>query len=524
MANGNERPLVLAILDGWGFSQKTVGNPTKEAKTPVLDQIDRTYPKTLLQASGPAVGMEWGESGNSEVGHLTIGAGRIIEQYHSRINRSIKDGTFFTNEILAAAFAYAREYYSRVHIIGLLTSGTVHAALAHATTLIELAARNNQTDTFFHLFLDGRDSGLQEGVNLLAKLNDEIKRLGVGKIVTLIGRDFAMDRDNNWERTQRAFNLIANATGENSLDFTATLTEKYQSGINDSAIPPLVNTQMAYDGLRDNDVLIFFNFREDSMRQIFRSFSESEFSFFKRPALPKLYLVSMTQYLDNQTAGVAFPRPTIKLPLTEVVSLNGLAQIHIAETDKYAHVTYFLNGLRGDPFPGETDIFVDSAPNIEQTPAMASGEITTKTLDILENNPHNFIILNFANGDLLAHTGNYQATVGGLEAIDAALGQLQQKVLEKNGILIITADHGNAELLVYKSSGEAETKHESNPVFFYLIASEYQTTKTTERFGQESTEINGILADIAPTILALIGLPKPDEMTGQSLLPILGPS
>ncbi len=522
-----KKPIVLAILDGWGFSAKTVGNPIKQARTPVLDRINAEYPMVLLQASGLAVGMAWGESGNSEVGHLNIGAGRIIEQYYSRINLAIADKSFFTNPALAGAFSHARQNGSRVHLIGLLTSGTVHAAFGHIAALIEMAVQNQQAETYLHLFTDGRDSGLQEGINILAKLNAEIAKHGCGKIATIVGRDFAMDRDNNWERTQKTYDLIVRAGGEKSNNLTATIGNYYQQGINDSALPPSVNEGAGYAGLADNDALIFFNFREDSMRQLSRAFTENEFPFFDRADLKNLYLAAMTRYLeakaeDKYEVKAAFAPPEVKNGLAEILSLNGKSQMHMAESEKYAHVTYFFNGLKNAAFPGETDVFIDSIKDIEQNPALGSAEIAAKVGSALDQDLYDFIIFNLANADLLAHTGNFDAVVKGIEAVDAALGQIQSKALEKDGVLLVTADHGNAESLIYKTGGEAETKHDDSPVFFYLVGRQYQTPKTEHEIEEEAKSIDGILPDIAPTILQLLGLPQPPEMTGQSLLPSLG--
>lgn len=515
------KPVVLAILDGWGFSEKKVGNPIAEASTPNLDEIRALYPMVLLQASGPAVGMAWGEAGNSEVGHLNIGAGRIVEQYYSRINRSIKDKTFFSNPALIGAFQHAQQSKSRVHLIGLLTSGTVHAAFSNIVALVQLAAQNNFSETYLHLFLDGRDSGIQEGAELLEKFKDEIMKIGFGKIATVIGRDFAMDRDNNWFRTQKAFDLFTKAEGEPAPDLITAVKIQYQGEVHDSAMPALVSADSNFTGFTDNDALIFFNFREDSMRQILRSFIEPDFSIFPRVNLNNIYIATMTQYLENQSVAVAFNPPNIANGLAQAISTAGMTQMHIAETDKYAHVTYFFNGLREISYQGETDLFIDSVKGVEQNPEMSSSQIADKVIEALESNLYNFVVLNFANADLLAHTGNYEATVKGVAAVDSALGRVKETVLKADGTLVVTADHGNAESLVYRSSGEAETKHDDSPVFLFLVANQYQIQKDTNRLNLEKAEINGILPDVAPTLLELMNINKPEEMTGQSLLVFL---
>mgnify|MGYP001559767523 CR=1 FL=1 len=531
MDTNGKRPFVLAILDGWGFGKKEVGNPIKQANTPIIDEVAREYPMTLLQASGQAVGMTWGESGNSEVGHLSIGAGRIVEQYFSRISRSISDKTFFSNPALAGAFMYAQKNRSKIHLIGLLTSGTVHAAFALVPALLDLAVQNNHPEVYLHLFSDGKDSGLQEGAKLLESVGNEMRSRNCGKLATVIGRNFAMDRDNNWELTQKTYELIAKGTGEKSSDLLATIKNYYQQGQNDSSMPPIVAEDSGFSGIADNDSLIFFNFREDSMRQILKPFIEPAFSLFPYTAEPSgyrqridlknLYVCTMTQYLENPAVAVAFPPPDIVNGLTEVLSASGKSQLHIAETEKYAHITYFFNGLKTKEFNGETDIFVESLKDSENNPAMKSWEIATKVAEEIKRDFYDFIVLNFANPDVLAHTGNFAATVKGIEAVDKAVGLIKDVVLGKDGILIVAADHGNAEGMIYKSTGEAETRHEGNPVPFYLVAPQYQINKTPEIIARETGEIAGILADIAPTILELMGIPQPAEMTGKGLLSIL---
>ncbi len=550
MATVNKKPFVLAILDGWGFGKKEVGNPIKQANTPVMDGIAREYPMTLLQASGQAVGMAWGESGNSEVGHLSIGAGRIIEQYFSRISRSISDKTFFSNSALVGAFAHAQKNpdpqsgspalgraearpgrildlsernrdKSKIHLIGLLTSGTVHSAFAMIPALLDLAVQNNHHETYLHLFLDGKDSGLQEGEKLLGSVGDEIRIRNCGKLATIIGRNFAMDRDNNWELTQKTYELIAKSAGEKSSDLLVTIKNYYRQGQNDSSMPPIITEDSGFSGIADNDSLIFFNFREDSMRQILKPFIEPTFSLFQKPDFKNLYVCTMTQYLENPAAAVAFPPPDIVNGLAEVLSVSGRNQLHVAETEKYAHVTYFFNGLKTKELKGETDIFIESLKDSENNPAMKSWEIAVKVAEEIKRDFYDFIILNLANPDVLAHTGNFLATVKGIEAADKAVGFIKDAVLEKDGILIVTADHGNAEGMVYKSTGETETRHESTPVQFCLVARQYQTNKTPETIAKETDEVAGILADVAPTILELMGIPQPAEMTGASLLPVL---
>lgn len=513
--------IVLAILDGWGFSKKKVGNPIANANKPTIDMLAQQYPMTLLQASGLAVGMTWGESGNSEVGHLNIGAGRIVEQYLSRINRTIQDGSFFNNQALSGAFDHARENNSRVHLVGLLTSGTAHADFSHIIALLELARQKEWPETYLHLFLDGKDSGLQEAPMILTKLKMEIESKGYGKIATLIGRNFAMDRDNNWDLTRQAYELLVNGKGESSDDYLATIKSRYELDQNDSTMTAIVIADSSFKDMADNDAVIFFNFREDSMRQILKPFVEDNFSLFPIKKIESIYVATTTQYLENTAAKVAFMPPIIANGLAETLEVSDKKQLHVAETEKYAHVTYFFNGLKADELNGEVDIFIESGKNYENEPAMKSVEIAQKVIEELDKNLYDFIVLNFANADMLAHTGNLEATIKGVEALDSALGLLVARVLEKDSIILVTADHGNAESLVYRGSGEAETRHDDNPVPFYLVGRQYQITKTSKRIAQETADVSGILGDIAPTILELMGIPQPVEMTGKSLLPLL---
>ncbi len=514
-----KKPYVLAILDGWGVSKKNVGNPIAMANKPVMNAVQAQFPNILLRASGLAVGMTWGEEGNSEVGHINLGAGRIVEQYLSRINRAISDDTFFSNPAFTGAFNHAKENNSHVHIIGLLTAGTVHASFNHLVALIKLAKKEG-VKTYLHLFLDGKDSGLQEAPKLLDKLQNEAEKGGF-EIATFIGRNYAMDRDNKWDLTQTAYELLANAKGEKTFDIPATIRTHYQEGKNDQTMPPVTVEAANFSGISDNDALIFFNFREDSMRQILRPFIEKDFSMFERPFLENLYVCTMTQYLENPADVTAFPAPHIVNVLAEVLQNNGKKQLHVAETEKYAHVTFFFNGLTTEVYKNEIDIFVKSDSDHEKNPAMKSREITHAIIKAIEEGAYDFIVLNFANADVLAHTGNLEATEKGVEAVDLALGIIMEAVLEKDGALFITADHGNGESLIYKGSGDPETKHNTNPVPFYLVMNQYKTEKTPAEMEKELSEVSGVLADVAPTILEVMGISQPEEMTGNSLLSTL---
>jgi 2,3-bisphosphoglycerate-independent phosphoglycerate mutase len=508
------RPLVLTILDGWGYSKETTGNAIANAKTPVLDEIFQKYPSMLLQASGPAVGMTFGESGNSEVGHLTLGAGRVIFQYLTRINKAISTGQFTKNSALEEAVHHTQTNNSTLHIVGLLTSGAVHAHLGHLEALIKFAKDNN-LQYKIHLFTDGRDSGLKESPEILKKLATES---GLENLGTIIGRDLAMDRNNNWDRTASAFNLLTQNLGTATTDTYKALEDYYAQNLTDAGIPATVTGESK---IKNGDAIVFFNFREDSMRQLVEAFTAESFDKFSRTLPANLYIASMTRYTDSPLLHVLFPPPPIDHCLAEVLSANGKKHIHIAETEKYAHVTFFFNGLRNAPYEGETDFFIESLENPIQHPEMRALDIATKVADELERESYDFYVINIANGDILAHLGNLEATTKGVESADMALGIIKQKVLEKNGILLVTADHGNAESMVYKNTGAKETKHDDNPVPLHLIAREYERPRTVEELNKAHEGANGLLADVAPTILELLKIDTPVEMTGVSLLTIL---
>jgi len=513
------RPIVLTILDGWGYSPQKHGNAILYAQTPFVNLVQRNYPSLLLQASGRAVGMTWGEAGNSEVGHLTLGAGRTIFQYLSRINKAISDDSFYQNETLLGAVNHAKENYSTLHIAGLLTSGSVHAHISHLLALIDLAAKNNFPNIRLHLFTDGKDSGLKESPLLIKKFQDHASKTGIGVITTLIGRDYAMDRAKNWSSTKKAYDLLVRGAGEETDDILQRVETNYQIGYFDSNLPPLITDKQGT--IKDGDALIFFNFREDSMRQLTRSFLEEDFQIFPVEKFSNLYVVAMTQYLEDPRLKVAFPLPEIKNSLTEVLALNGKTQLHIAESEKYAHATYFFNGLNNTPYPGETDIFIESLKNHTLNPEMRAAEIARKITDYVNRDQYDFYVINFANPDVLAHTGNLEATIRGIEAIDGALKSITETVLNKDGIILITADHGNAESMVYESLGEKKSRHEESPVPFYLIDKQLQRNREFEEIEKSFSQVSGILSDVAPTILELMGISKPEEMTGDSLLNLL---
>lgn len=514
------RPVILLILDGWGFSSQELGNAIKTADTPVMDDIEARYPALLLQASGRAVGLDWGEPGNSEVGHMTIGAGRTIFQYSTRINKAIESGAFFQNPALVNAMFHARNNDSALHIMGLLGSGTVHSNIEHLFALVNMAKQQGVRTLYIHPFADGKDSGLKEAPALLEKLQHELTKAGIGKVVDIIGRYYAMDRDNNWKLTQEAYDLWVNGTGEQTDTIPQKLQSFYDQDVFDTKMHPIILDANAR--IKDNDALIFFDFREDSMRQISRAFVDPSLDKLTRKELKNIYVTLMTQYLEEPglSLNVAFPLPEINNGLTEIISAAGKKQLHIAETEKYAHATYFFNCLRNTPFESESDILIESYKKHVEHPEMKSREIADALLAELAKDMYDFSIVNIANADILAHTGTLEGTIAGIGHVDAAVGRILQAVKEKDGILIITADHGNSESLIYKGTGEVETKHNSNPVPFYLVAREYESAQPRPEMNAQ-TKVTGLISDIAPTILELMGVERPVEMSGDSLLPFI---
>lgn len=504
-------PLVLVIIDGYGYSPSQTGNAIVAANKPNLDFLEKNYPHTLLQASGQTVGLDWGEAGNSEVGHLTLGAGRVVKHYLSLINQSINNGEFFKNKTLLTAAIHAKQNNAKIHLAGLLTSGSVHASFKHLVSLIEFFKKTNTEKVYLHLFLDGKDSGLKESIELLKKLQKEISETDQIKIATIIGRDFAMDRNNNWGNTKSAFELMINGQGEKKGNFLEAISACHQAGLTDAKIPALAAAGLESPLISNGDSIIFFNFREDSMRQLVRAFADDGLDLFTKNSPKNAYIATFTEYLANKNAHPVFDPLETKNGLAEWLSVQKKLQLHVAESEKYAHVTFFFNGLKDKAFEGETDLFLPSPDDLAGNPKMRALDIAEKVIEELENDHYDFILINFANADTLSHTGDSRIVSKGIEYIDQAIGLIYQKVLVKNGMMVITADHGNAESLVYGLSGEKETKHNQNPVFLCLIVEQFQNQTMLEN-------VSGILADVAPTILELMGLPIPLEMTGDSLL------
>lgn len=534
------KPTVLVILDGWGVNLEEKGNAIAQAKTPVVDELDLFYPNCILQSSSLSVGLPWGEAGNSEVGHLNIGAGRIVYQDFIRISLAIQDERFFENKAILKAIDHVKVNKSAFHLIGLLSSASVHSHIDHLYALLELAKKRNLKKVFIHLFTDGRDSPPHQASTFLANLKLRLDSLGLGKIVSIQGRYYSMDRNKNWSRTQKAYQLLIAGVGDIARDPVKAIKDFYQKGITDEFIKPTLianlhestfanirksqSAQISEGLIKDNDAVVFFNFRADRARQLTQAFVEKSFQGFKRRKILKnLCFVTMTEYKKGLPVPVAFPPQKIRWPLARVISEAGLKQLHITETEKYAHLTYFFNGGQELPFEGEERILVPSpsVSHYDKTPEMSALKITNRVIEEIKKEKHHFIVINYANADMLGHTGNFSAALKAIEHIDSCLGQLIKEVLNYNGLLAITSDHGNAEEMLNLKTGEALTEHNDNPVPFWLVGLQYKEKKIQDKIKEQRTLAQGILADVAPTILELMALKKPKEMTGESLLPTL---
>jgi 2,3-bisphosphoglycerate-independent phosphoglycerate mutase len=491
LRGGGAYPLVaLVVLDGWGCAPPGPGNAVELAHTPVFDRLWATYPHTTLKASGEAVGLPPGQMGNSEVGHLTIGSGRVLFQDLMRINKAIEDGSFFENAALGGAFGRARERGVNVHLLGLVSHGGVHSHINHLRALLELARREGmEQHTFIHAFTDGRDVSPTAAVEDLAELPAD-------RIATVSGRYYAMDRDQRWERTDRAFGAICSGEGAIADDPVAAVRASYERGITDEFIEPTVIN--GRPRLARADEAIFFNFRADRARQLTQKLLDAGVS-----------LTTMTRYHEDFDCPVAFPEQTVEETLAEVLSEHGVRQLHVAETEKYAHVTYFFNGGREDEWTGETRILVPSprdVPSYDLKPEMSAREVTQRFVCAIESDGYGFSILNLANPDMVGHTGVIPAAVKAVETVDECLGVVFAAVERAGGVSLVTADHGNAEQLLEADGVSPHTAHTTNLVPLLVTNSEIRVCE------------NGELADLAPTVLAILNLPKPLQMTGKNLL------
>jgi len=508
-----KKPLLLMILDGWGINPERESNAIAQARTPNMTRLCAEYPTSEIDGSGLSVGLPAGQMGNSEVGHTNIGAGRVVYQDLTRISKSIDDGDFFENAVLVECMQKAKAGSGRLHLAGLLSDGGVHSHDTHLYALIDMAKRQGVREVLVHCLLDGRDTPPQSGAEYLERLEAEIARLGAGKIATVIGRYYAMDRDNRWERVEKAYRAIVQGEGNQYPSAEAAIRESNQGGVHDEFVLPSVITEggAPVGKLSDGDAFIFFNFRSDRAREITRSFTDPDFNGFQREIWPKLSsYVCMTSYDETFGLPIAYGTEELVNIFPEVIGNAGLTQLRIAETEKYAHVTFFFNGGRETPFPGEDRALIPSPKEVstyDQKPEMSAYLVTEELLKRLDQDKYDVIILNFANADMVGHTGILSAAVQAVEAVDECVGKLVERVLQKGGTALITADHGNAEIMK-DAQGGPHTAHTCDMAPVVLVDDARKGAKLRR----------GVLADLAPTMLELLGLPQPPEMTGKSLL------
>lgn len=505
-------PIALLILDGWGIGRTDdPNNAISQSKTPHMTLLSEMYPSTALACSGEAVGLPDGQMGNSEVGHLNIGAGRIVYQELTRITKAIKDGDFFDNKVLCAAVNKAKTAGGALHLMGLLSDGGVHSHINHVYALLELAKRHGLKDVYVHAFLDGRDVPPSSALEYLDALEAKMTELNIGKIVTVSGRYYAMDRDKRWERVEQAYAAMVYRQGQIAPTAHGAVEQAYARGETDEFVKPTVIEADGNAAIKPNDGIIFFNFRPDRARQLTRVFVDEAFDGFKRQkGFMPLAFATMTQYEETLDVAVAYPPQYLKNTLGEVFSNAGLNQLRIAETEKYAHVTFFFSGGEEKPYHGEDRILVPSpkVATYDLQPEMSAVEVTDRATEVIKSGKYDLIVLNFANGDMVGHTGKLWAAVDAIATVDKCVGRVVDAMRDRGGITLITADHGNAECMLDESTGEPFTAHTTNAVPFIMVSEKHRSAKLQ----------SGRLSDISPTVLELAGIKIPAEMTGKSLL------
>ena len=514
MAQASVSPVVLIILDGWGYREEKDGNAIATAKTPVMDSLWAAYPRTLIKTSGRAVGLPDGQMGNSEVGHLNLGAGRVVPQELVRISDAVEDGSLLNNRALVELCEKVSATGGKLHLTGLCSEGGVHSHLSHIKGLLQLAKARGISEVCIHAITDGRDTTPKEGVEALGKIQSYIAEVGVGRIATISGRYYAMDRDKRWDRVQRAYEVMTTEGAPDGRSAVDVLQASYAEGVTDEFAVP---TRIAPGAVASGDGLIFFNFRPDRARELTQAFVSPDFKGFERQLIEPLAFATFTQYDPKLSVMVAFEPQNLNNILGEVISKHGLRQLRTAETEKYAHVTYFFNGGLEEPFAGEDRELVQSpmVATYDEAPQMSAELVTDGVVTALGKGIYSFVVINYANPDMVGHTGRMDATVIAIETVDKCLGRLLSAISKAGGTAIIIADHGNAEQM-FDEDGNPWTAHTTNPVPFILV--EGEGLKIPGHGTDVPLRADGCLADIAPTILELLRLPQPPEMTGRSMI------
>lgn len=509
----NNKPLALIIIDGWGYSPVREGNAIALATTPYYDELTELYPHTLLEASGSRVGLPAGVMGNSEVGHLNIGSGRVIRMDVSRVDYEIATGGFFKNEVLVAAMEGVKKRNKALHLMGLVSDGQVHSSLEHLYALLRMAKAYELTRIYIHCFLDGRDTPPSSGIDYVSMLQKKIEEIGAGKIASVVGRYYAMDRDKRWERTKRAYDLLVHGEGERNTDPLNAIKRSYERSLTDEFIEPVVITDdnsQPIGTINEEDAVIFFNFRPDRARQLTRALAVAGFKEFPAPGRPKVHFVCFTLYDRTFPLPIAFAPHEHQNVLAEVWAGISVRNYRLAETEKYAHVTYFFNGGVEKEYPSEHRLLVPS-PKIatyDLQPEMSAFKVTDQVLRGIEDNQTDIFVVNFANPDMVGHTGKLDKTIEACQYVDTCLGWITKAIKGAGGVTIITADHGNAEQMVNPETGQPHTAHTTNPVPLHLIDEASRGLKLRD---------GGALEDVAPTLLGLLGITQPAEMTGRDL-------
>lgn len=521
------KPVVLVIFDGWGVAPDSEGNAITRAKLPNFSNYLKKYPSMTIQASGNEVGLFFGEMGNSEVGHLNIGAGRVYYQSGPRVDQEITSGNFYTNPAFVEAAEIAKKNKSALHLIGMVTSGNVHSSSEHLYALLEFCKRQKLKNVFIHVILDGRDSKFDSGKDFVAELQKKIEEIGVGTIASLSGRYYAMDRDNRWPRVEAAYRAMAEGKSEKMADDPiAAIEASYEGKVYDEEFVPTVITKRGKPvaTVNEGDAAIFFNFRPDRARELTKAFVLPGFDKFERTYIRDLHFVTMMEYEKDLPVIVAYKPVVVTNSLAEVVSKKGLKQFHVAETEKYAHVTFFLNGTVEDAFPGEDRKLVPSpgVANYATVPEMSAKDITKEMVKAIDGQKYDLLIMNYANADMVGHTGDLAATITAVETVDKCLGDVVNHALANNGVVVVTADHGNAEEVINLQTGEMDKEHSTAPVPLLIIGNDFEGQAGPSGDPPEG-DLSlmppvGVLADVAPTVLKLMGVEQPEEMTGAPLI------